>query len=270
MAKSIRNFFIDADADQADEIKQAVEKEGAVILRKIISTERANNLKVALLKALDEDNKKYGDDYLFNGMVHALMSRGIEFIELLEQPEILAIFRAILGHGCIVHAYNSSSMPPNKTNFSRSIHVDCPRLIPGYITNLGINIAIDPFTNENGAMEIFPDSFTMASAPGEELFNKEKIILNDLQAGDAILFNARCWHRGGVNTTTQWRHSISANICRAYMRQQFDYPAMLGDSKIQTFSDDIKQLIGYNVRMPANMEEFLLPADKRKYKAGQE
>lgn len=251
------------------QIKGIVEKEGAVVIRKLIQKEEAESLKKALVRSLEEDNETYGSTYLFKGMVHALMNRGEEFIRLIEKTEIQNLFKPILGHGCIIHAYNSSSMPPKLTNYSRSIHVDCPRLIPGYITNVGLTIALDRFTPNNGAMEIAPHLFNMANPPSEELFNTEKIILDDLEVGDAILFNARCWHRGGINNTDQWRHAVTMNICRAYMRQQFDFPALLKD-KEESLSENAKQFLGYYVRMPKNMDEFLLPAELRLYKPGQE
>ena len=110
----------------------------------------------------------------------------------------------------------------------------------------------------------------MPHAPAEHIFNREKVILDNVEAGDAILFNARCWHRGGNNTTQQWRHGVTMNICRNYMRQQFDYCKMLGDHTLKQLPEDVSKFLGYNVRMPENMEEFLLPPDERKYKPGQE
>ena len=268
--KQITSISTDGSESQAAQISELIKKEGAVILRNLITKENAELIKENLLRCLEEDNSKYGADYIFSGMVHALMNRGDVFIDLIGDKKILSIFKAILGHGCIVHAYNSSSMPPSLSNFSRSIHVDCPRLVPGYITNMGLTIAIDNFTSENGAMEIIPDSFGLINPPDEEQFAKQKIDLDNLKVGDAILFNARCWHRGGINKTDKWRHAVSMNICRAYMRQQFDFPVLLGDKKMETLSDDIKQFLGYFVRMPYNMDEFLLPKEKRKYKHGQE
>lgn len=265
--KSIQ--IIQNNPQQFLDIKDIIENEGAVILRNIITVVQAEELKNALLLVLKEDDKNFGDNYIFKGMVHALMNRGKVFIDLIENKELLGIFRAILGHGCIIHAYNSSSMPPNHTNFSRSIHVDCPRLVPNYITNMGITIALDDFTSENGAMEITPHLFNQSVAPDVTTFDKEKVVLDNLKIGDAILFNARCWHRGGINKTDKWRHAVTMNICRAYMRQQFDFPAMMHD-KTNQLSENAKQFIGFNVRMPKNMEQFLLPADKRLYKPGQE
>ena len=59
----------------------------------------------------------------------------------------------VLSDTCILYAYTSSSMPPAGSNYSRRIHVDCPRLIPGYWTNAGVMVALDDFTDENGVTE---------------------------------------------------------------------------------------------------------------------
>ena len=252
------------------EIGQVIEKNGSVIIKNIISPETVFELKSSLISSIEEDEKKRGKDYIFYGMIHALMARNQSFLDLLTNSTILSLVRAILGKGAIVHAYNSSSMPPAGSNFSRSIHVDCPRLIPNYISNMGITIALDKFTNENGAMEIISDSFHQEKAPSEAEFEQKMFKLNNLEAGDAIFFNARCWHRGGINTTNDWRHAVTINCCRAFMRQQFDFPTMFSEEKSKEFSEDLKQFLGYFVRIPKSMEDFLLPADKRLYKSGQE
>ncbi len=268
--KNITSVVISPKTDQATTIRDIIQNEGAVILRNLIDKNEAARLKEALLSALNEDKVRYGEGYVFYGMVHALMNRGQAFLDLLSNKELLSIFRAILGHGCIIHAYNSSSMPGSKTNFSRTIHVDTPRLIENYITNMGLTIALDPFTAENGAMEIIPSSFNLRTPPGEDQFERDKIALDDLNVGDAILFNARCWHRGGINKTNNWRHAVTMNVCRAYMRQQFDYSTMLGEDRMKSLPTDVQQFLGYFVRMPGSMEEFLLPAAERKYRSGQE
>jgi ectoine hydroxylase-related dioxygenase (phytanoyl-CoA dioxygenase family) len=251
------------------EVGDLIRKHGAFVLRGAIDADTVQSLKLALIRALDEDDAFYGRDYKFRGMVHALMSRGPAFLDLLGNPAIRRIAKTVLGHGCIVHAYNSSSMPPGTSNYSRSIHVDCPRLIPDYVTNLGVTIALDPFNPETGGMEIMPQSFELGAAPDELAFQKgaEQPLLGP---GDAILFNARCWHRGGMNRTGNWRHAVTMNLCRSYMRQQFDYPRMLDQLHINGLDEDRRQFLGYYVRQPSSMAEFLLPAEQRLYRAGQE
>ena len=247
-----------------------VNAEGFAIARGLLDAGWVARIKAALQAVLAEDEAKFGRDYRYFGMVHALMTRHDAFLDLLGHPGLLEVARAVLGKGFIVYAYNSSSMPPRGTNYSRSIHVDSPRLIPGYVTNLAVTIALDPFTDENGAMEIAASLRDRLEAPSEEEFQKHKRVLNDLKPGDAIFFNARCWHRGGVNKTEGWRHSATMNLCRPYMRQQFDYPAMLGEAKLRGLAPDVAQMVGGFVRMPKSLDEFLLPPESRPYRPGQE
>ncbi|WP_374373264.1 phytanoyl-CoA dioxygenase family protein [Dongia sp.] len=246
-----------------------IEREGAIVMRNLVTPDIAAALKTALIRALAEDAEAHGTEYRFYGMVHALMSRGQPFLDLLSTPALLRICRTVLGHGCIVHAYNSSSMPPSASNYSRSIHVDCPRLIPGYITNLGVTLALDPFTSQNGGMEIVPDSFQVREQLSEEAF-AAKSVRPALNIGDAIIFNARCWHRGGINHTENWRHAVTLNLCRSYMRQQFDYPRMLAPQHVSGLSEDVRQFLGYHVRTPVSMAEFLMPPETRPHRPGQE
>jgi len=248
---------------------RVIENDGAILVRRMVPAEQTSALKEGLIRALRED-ESLGPNYIFKGMVHALMTRGKGFLDLLENPVMSALRRLLLGNGCIVHGYNSSSMPPRHTNYSRTIHVDAPRLIEGYITNVGLTIPLDPFTDENGAMEIAPSLKHLKNAPEESLFDSAKIVLNDLRPGDCIFFNARCWHRGGVNHTDQWRHAVTVNICRAFMRQQFDFPRMLGLERAGELSNELQQFLGYWVRSPQNMDEFRLPPDERPYRPGQE
>jgi ectoine hydroxylase-related dioxygenase (phytanoyl-CoA dioxygenase family) len=256
--------------DGVEKVSALVASRGAIILRSVIRRNDVQALKSALVQALQQDNERYGQEYVFKGMVHALMARGKPFCDLLGNRALLAIMRAILGPGCIIHAYNSSSMPPHHTNYSRTIHVDCPRLIHGYITNMGLTLALDAFTSDNGAMQIASLLFDRANRPDETDFESQMIILDNLEPGDAVLFNARCWHRGGLNRTDHWRHAVTMNVCRAYMRQQFDFPRMLNADVVSGLSEDVKRFLGFYVRMPVSMEEFLLPADQRPYRPGQE
>jgi ectoine hydroxylase-related dioxygenase (phytanoyl-CoA dioxygenase family) len=202
-------------------------------------------------------------------MVHALVVRHPVFLEFIALAPLRAVMQRLLGHGCIVHAYNSSSVPPGDTNYARDIHVDSPRWVANYMTNAGCILALDPFTEASGAMEILADGFRSPDRPGPELF-EAACARPELAPGDALLFNARSWHRAGVNQTSQWRHGVTVNVCRAFMRQQFDFPRLLEAHGAVPKDEDARQFLGWHVRMPASLEEFLLPADRRLYRSGQE
>lgn len=252
------------------QLNDIILKEGAVVIKNILNKSFIQELKTNLQICINEDELEYGKGYAFYGMVHALMTRKNIFRSVLEDSLIMNLMRQILGHGAIVHAFNSSSMPPNNSNYAGAIHVDSPRCIPGYITNMVLTIALDDFTQKNGAMEIWLKSFDQIDKPSIEDFNNNRIVLDNIKAGDAIFFNARCWHKGGVNQTDSWRHAIAVTGCRSYMKQQFDFTKMFSEQDVANFSETFKQFMGYHVRIPKSMEEFLLPPEERLYKGGQE
>jgi ectoine hydroxylase-related dioxygenase (phytanoyl-CoA dioxygenase family) len=265
----IRSIDMSA-ADAVHAAAEAVREQGAVVLRGIVPADLVSRMREELTRAMDEDTARFGEAHPFPGMVHALMVRGTSFLDLLSVDAVRAVSRAILGHGAIVHAFNSSSLPPHATNYAGRIHVDSPRHVPGYATNLGLAFPLDAFTTENGAMEIWPQSFRDAAMPGVEEFDANKVVLAGLLPGDAVCFNSRCWHQSGVNSTAAWRHAVTLNVCRAFMRQQFDFPRLLDDAVAEKLSDDVRQFLGFHVRMPASFDDFFAPADRRTYQPGQE
>ena len=133
------------------------------------------------------------------------------------------------------------------------------RLISGYATNIGWIFPLDPFTEDNGPMEIMPRSFTEAEKPSEDEFAPACLSLAGLAPGDACCFNARCWHRGGQNSTSAWRHAVTVNVTRSYIRQQFDYPRMVDRRVLERLDDDSRRFLGCFVECPFRSRSFRFP-----------
>lgn len=252
-------------------IADVVRAEGAVFLRGLESAGRVAALRAEAERLVAEDTARYGRGHRLEGVVYAVMTRSALMLEHMMRPAPLSLFRALLGHGCIVHHYCVSAMPPGQRNYAGEIHTDVPasRVIPGYVTNVGLLLALDPFTADNGAFELALRSFAEREVPDPERFERERIVAL-MDAGDAVLFNARCAHRGGLNRTSSWRYGLALQFCRPWMRQLFDYPRMMGLERVAELPEDVQQVLGAWVRMPAGMDEFLAPPEQRPYRPGQE
>jgi ectoine hydroxylase-related dioxygenase (phytanoyl-CoA dioxygenase family) len=255
-----------ADHDIVAQLKT----EGVALVPGILPREEALAARPLLKNAIDEDLERMGGNpnYVDHWMVHNLMTRGEPFLSLLENRTLHAYLDEALSPTCILYAYTSSSMPPNGSNLSRRIHTDCPRIIPGYWTNVGVMVALDDFTPTNGATYFLPRSQWREEAPSEEEFEANAIRLFP-KAGDAIFFNARTWHRGGVNETQSPRHCVTMNVCRSYMKQRFDYPRLIPEHLIARLGPVGRRFIGMDTRVPSSLEEYYLPVEQRLYKAGQ-
>jgi ectoine hydroxylase-related dioxygenase (phytanoyl-CoA dioxygenase family) len=253
----------------ADPVKiEEIQQRGFAVVSGLLPEKDVPELKAELEKCIREDLERYGKSYVDAWMVQNLMVRGAPFVKVLENEILHAYLSALLTDTCIVYAYTSSSMPAGGSNYSHRVHVDCPRLIPGYMTNVGVMMALDDYSDANGATWFLPGSQTRADTPSKEEFlaNARRVYP---KAGDAVIFNARTFHMGAVNTTDKPRHAITMNVCRSYMRQRFDYPRLVPKDIIDGLGDVGRRFLGFNVRMPVSLEEYYVPEAQRLYKANQ-
>ncbi len=248
------------------EIKKVVEQEGYYIQENTLSPDFAKRAKLELIAAIEKEMKWHGhSQYSDYGMVLLCSLYGGSFLELLANEKLMTPFNAVLGKGCIIYAYTSSSMPPAGKNYSTRIHVDCPRLIPEYITNMGATILLDDFTEDNGATWFLPRSQNQITPPTEEDFYKsaKRLIA---PAGSVLFFNARLWHSGGINKTNLWRHALTINMCRPFMKQRIDIPRAMKGMDLSHVPEATLQKLGFLAQVPSNYDEYYLPAEKRLYK----
>lgn len=250
----------------AEEIRARIATDGYVILPDILEPSFVERAKRELVRAIEADTGRYGPqaerDY---GMVMLCALHGGSFLDLFDNNRLVAPFNAVLGDESIVYAYTSSSMPPGGRNYSVRIHVDCPRIIPGYVTNMGATILLDDFTEENGATWFLPGSQERAEMPSEEEFYGKgcRVIA---RAGAVFFFNARLWHAGGINKTSSWRHALTINACRPYMKQRIDIPRAMAGMSLAGVSDQVKQKLGFFAQPPASLEEYYLPPEQRSFR----
>ncbi len=247
-------------------IARAVATEGYIIIENVLSPEFIARCKVELAEAIQKETEYHqGKSYQDYAMVLICSLYGGSFLDLFDNPRLTEPFNAVLGDGCTVYAYTSSSMPPQSSNYSNRVHVDCPRVIPGYVTNMGATILLDDFTEENGATWFLPRSQERVDAPSEdEFYSHAKRVI--APAGSVWFFNARIWHAGGHNQTANWRHALTINMGRPWMKQRIDLPRAMSKMDLSNISEVVKQKLGFHAQVPASLEEYYLPADQRKYR----
>jgi len=247
--------------------KNKFHNDGYLIIKNFIN----DNQKSHLLKELELATRKIKNKKIFDyGMVHNCFLHGKYLLNHLKSKKLRLYCDELLCKNSIIYAYQSSSIPPNGSNYGSRIHKDTPRFIEKYITNIGYILALTDFNSKNGSTEILPGSHKTKNPPSQEFFNKNKTTIQ-LKAGDALFFNANLWHRAGVNSTSEWRYALTINFCRPYMRSRFDFPRLISENKLEIPNNkSLKKFLNYDVRIPVNIDEFYLPKNKRLYKPNQE
>ncbi len=222
-----------------------------------------------LQKAVDEDHANCPSVFDAS-MVHNCFLRGKFMLALLSNPNLRQATDALLCKNAIIYAYQSSSLQPGRGNYGSRVHVDSPRFIPGYRTNLGFILALHSFTKDNGGTWVLPGSHLAEYIPDLSEFKEDAIQLT-CKSGDAIFFDGRLVHRAGENYSSQWRHAVTINFCRPFMRSRFDFPKMLTQLPwVKDLDASARKFLGFDVRMPTSLAEFYLPLKERFYLPNQE
>ena len=255
-----------------EEILATLERDGYAIAPGALSPETVAQLRSDLEMAIEKEASYHGGaDYKDFGMVMVCCTHARSFVDVLAEPRVMNVIERVIGEGCIVYAFTSSSMPPGRSNYSYRVHVDSPRLIKGYDTNAGVMMLLDDFTEDNGATWILPGSQHTKEAPSEEYFfaHAKRAIA---PAGSCVYLNPRVWHSGGKNATDSWRHSVTLNMCRGYMKQRLDIPKMMAASGVDLtgVSEKAMQKLGFYAQVPESLDEYYQPPEKRKFRQSNE
>jgi ectoine hydroxylase-related dioxygenase (phytanoyl-CoA dioxygenase family) len=200
--------------------------------------------------------------------LHDLVCKYMHVAKLLEDERLNTLLAELLGDSWIMYAFTGSSCPPHSTNYGGRVHVDSPRLIQDYPTNIGVLWALDDFSVENGATKVLPASHHSKIIPTKEYFDNHSIQV-ECKKGSLIIFNARVVHSTGFNHTNVWRHALTMNACRAYMKQRMDWVRFIPKDIIKELNHTAQRIIGYDTRLPTNLTEFYLPEEDRLYKPNQ-
>ena len=89
------------------------------------------------------------------------------------------------------------------------------------------------------------------------------------RAGSIVVFDSNLWHAAGENKTERPRRALTLAFTRPFVKQQLDYPRALGVERAATLSPELRQLLGYNARVPASLDEWYQPPERRMYRRDQ-
>ena len=249
---------------------------GYTILQNIASENWIKKLSQGVDNAFMEHRKtqlKNNNDITTGGVaLHALLSDNI-FIDFLDFLIKTNLIKDLENHyfesNCILNSLSALNNLPNISNFSSNIHRDLRFYSYNLPTMVNCLLMIDDFTIENGGTYLLPFSHLKKEKPTDKEFFKNAIQMIG-KRGDLIIFDSNIWHSSAPNTTDKERRGIPITISRSFMKQLLDYPRAIGYDKMDKFNPKLQQLLGYHSRVPASLDEWYQPKDKRFYKINQD
>ena len=142
---------------------------------------------------------------------------------LYEHPDVLAITENLFGPDQIL-TYFASDTPFPGSDYQK-MHIDCrlpfpeaPYGVPTY--SVVLNMALVDFTEENGPLELWPGATHMIAQPKdmERLATMMPSVRLLPKAGDFLLRDARCWHRGTPSHGARSRPNLALVYSRGWFR----------------------------------------------------
>lgn len=201
------------------------------------------------------------------GAAHHLPALNPIFSKFLEQDLAYETIEAYLGGKLILNNYGGLvNTKTSDYSHGLSIHRDVRTADANYGKQMVIVlVALDEFTAQNGATLYLPGSHQSHERPNEDHFRSHAKVA-EMPAGSILVFDARLWHAAGHNSSDTKRRALTIGFTRPFFKPQFDYCRCLSHTDITEFSPELRQLIGFNSRIPANLDEWYQPRIQRFYK----
>lgn len=201
--------------------------------------------------------------------VHHLIGLKASFLDYIDASEALnPYYEGYFGGRYILNSFGGAINTQGRTSYAQRIHRDIRSYSGDMPLLLNTLVMLDDFTADNGATYMLSGSHKAAEKPLDENFYARAERATG-PAGSVLVFNSNLWHAGGNNMTDRARRSVTPMYCRPFIKQQFDYPRALGYDAGPSLTAHTRQVIGYNARVPATLDEWYQPPERRMYRGDQ-
>jgi Phytanoyl-CoA dioxygenase (PhyH) len=203
-----------------------------------------------------------------DGTVHHLPCAGGSFLELLEGDHGQHLLESYFRGPFILNTYGGLLNLPGDPTYVARVHRD-QRTFSGDCRLMAqLLVMLDEFTPDNGATFLLTGSHRQPEQPSDDVFFRDAARAIG-PAGSIVMFDSNLWHAAGPNRSERPRRALTLAFTRPFIKQQLDYPRALGYDRAESFSASVRQLLGYNARVPASLDEWYQPPERRLYKRDQ-
>jgi ectoine hydroxylase-related dioxygenase (phytanoyl-CoA dioxygenase family) len=247
-----------------DEVSAVLDRDGGVVVEDLIDDTTLKGLWADLGPALDD--VEYGDN-LFTGQrtkrLCSLFARSRHMADVVLNPLFLGAARAQIERPApIWMGTNQSGVAPNvQVSITQVIQIrpgetpqpahrdDVAHLLPstGHPNRVQIMVAMDEFTDENGATNVWPGSHLWEPERGPR---PEEAIPAEMAPGSALIWVGGLFHGGGPNLADEPRTGLTVALTRANLRQEENQYLAVPPEIVREYPEEVQRLLGYDLCPP--------------------
>ena len=248
--KSTAGSQAQLDPDLVSDLKQRLDENGYVILEKLFSDDAMDALKADVLPRFKHEAGRNNFEGLATQRLYSMMAETDIANPMVEHPLILGLLDTIFEPNYLLSQLQVINIQPNED--AQPLHYDdgfYPWPRPRRALGAGTIIAVDEFTEDNGATVIIPQSHLWGdTAPTQD--QKLSALKAIMPKGSVLFFLGTLWHGGGANKTHASRMCLTAQYCAPFCRTQENFSLSIPKHRVKTFSENIKRLLGYSIHPP--------------------
>lgn len=259
---------VQAPTADADDVHAIIERDGAVILEGLLSTEvvaRVNEDVGAALDAADPDADLFNPIMKafhgpFTKQVSGVCGLSATFAtEVMCHPMLLALCDRILLPSCARYQLNLGHLlqrgpgaDEQLLHRDEAVWSDVPKPAPEL--QLAAVIAFVDFTRANGGTRIVPGSHRWPDrslSPAEQFAQPpptaEQIAYAEMPAGSAVVYTGGTIHAGGSNATDVPRRGAHLSYCLGWLRTEENNYLAVPPTVAAELPRKAQELLGYAV-----------------------
>jgi hypothetical protein len=252
-------------------LREALDQRGWVVAPSLLATATIARLNAALETAIadcDEMKRRLGQDTGSEGVAHHVLGLHAAFVDFTDALPLQSGIEEYLGGNIIINSFGGFAHRSGTTTYAGAVHRDIRTYFPGRPMMVNMLVMLDEFSSSNGATLLLSGSHRRSERPDDTAFFAHAEPATG-PAGSVLVFDSRLWHASGENRSGATRRALTLTITRPFMKQQMDYPRLIGYDRIASLTPNQIQVIGYNARVPASHEEWYQPPERRMHKPGQ-
>ncbi len=233
-----------------DSVMEAVTRDGYIILENLFSPEEMDTLKADVEPRFKHDTGRNNFEGLATQRLYTMMAETDIANPIVEHALILGLLDRIFEPNYLLSQLQVINIHPNEA--AQPLHYDdgfYPWPRPRRALGAATIIAVDDFTEENGATVLIPQSHLWGDRmPTPD--DKAKRIKAVMPKGSVLFFLGTLWHGGGNNQSDSPRMCLTAQYCAPFCRTQENFSLSIPTTRVKTFSENIQRLLGYSIHPP--------------------
>ncbi len=243
----------------------AIERDGYTLIEDFLTPAQLAEVRRVLALYLDTHSGRNDFEGTRTERVYTLVARARVFWDIVLDARVLALCERFLLPNFLLTASQAIRIYPGET--PQPFHSDdsfhhLPH--PRPMISLSTIVAVDAFTEANGATNVIPGSHLWDEARRAEMYSftgggdgaatdarlEKQAIAAVMPAGACIVFAGTLIHRGGRNSSEAPRCAFSNQYCQPWARPQENFVLGVPVEVARQMPVRLQELLGYSIHPP--------------------